>query len=61
MKTLGISPKVLADLFTSAAGYLLLKYGAGLDVETSAIIGKIIGTIAGVIAGPGNVVPKATA
>ena len=61
MKTLGISPKVLADLFASVASYALTKYGVGLDALTAAAISKAIGSIAGVIAGPGTVVPKAPA
>lgn len=60
-KTKGISPKVLADLFASVAGYALTKYGVGLDPTLSAIIGKAIGTVAGYIANPGTVIPKASA
>ncbi len=55
VKTTGISPKLLADLFVSAATFALANYGAGLDPELSALIGKLVGSIAAYIAGPGKV------
>ena len=60
-KTVGVSPKLLADLFASVAGFALLKYGVDLDATVSAAVGKIIGTIAGAIAGPGSVEVDASA
>lgn len=58
MKTLGISPKVIADLIVSVVSFAVLNYGASLDPEVAALIGKTLGTVGGVFAGPGTVVPK---
>lgn len=55
-KQLGLSPKLIADLFASVAGYVLAKYGAGLDPVASAAVGKAIGSVAAYIAHPGTVV-----
>lgn len=52
---LNLSPKLAADLFATIAGYLLTKYGVGLDADMALLIGKAIGSIAGFIANPGHV------
>jgi hypothetical protein len=59
-KQLGISPKIIADLIVTVGGYLLTKYGAGLDATTAALISKGLGTIAAYFTAPGTVITKAT-
>lgn len=56
MKTKGISPKVLADLFVSFVAFALTAGVIEIDPVLAATISKLLGSLAGVIAGPGNVV-----
>lgn len=55
MRTIGISPKVVADLLVSVAAFLVAYLPLGIDPVLAATVGKLLGTVAAYLAAPGTV------
>jgi hypothetical protein len=58
VKTIGISPKIIAVVVTAIVGWLSTRYGLDLDPDVAVTYTLALLTAAGVIAPPGTVVRK---
>lgn len=55
MRTIGISPKVVAVVVTAIIGWVATRYGLDLDPDAAVSVTLALLTAAGVIAPPGVV------
>jgi len=53
--TLGVSPKLIADLLTSIVAFALAYFAVDLDPTVAALLAKAIGAVAAYLAPAGEV------